>query len=164
MSELQQYSIEDIMHLPLPNITCQKRLLYRPHIQDILHVYSLINESVFRNELSIPEIMVKPYRQKYWGMCIGEAEIQKNGTYCRFDIMDKYYCPQWLVTIIAHEMVHQYQWDIEGPKRQRKGKHSLMSHGPSFFKFRDRLSNFGVPLKTAHSMRKWFKYQDMFKC
>jgi hypothetical protein len=38
-----------------------------------------------------------------------------------------------------------------------------MSHGPSFFTFRDELSAVNIPLKTAHSQRKWFKYQDLFK-
>ena len=164
MSSLEHYSLEDIMHLPLPSITCQKRLLYKPAIQDILHVYTQLNECVFDNELTVPEISMKPYRQKYWGMCIGEHDLQNTGTWCKFDLMDKFFCPQWVVTIVAHEMAHQYQWDIEGPERKSLGKESIMSHGPSFFKFREKLKRHQIPLKTAHSMRKWFKYQDMFKC
>lgn len=164
MSSLDKYSLEDIMNLPLPNITFQRRLLFRPTTRDIVHVYEQLNESVFKNELCRPIIKVQPYRKKYWGMCIGEHDIQKNGTYCRFDLMDKFYCPQWFVTVLAHEMVHQYQWDIDGYKRTRKGKDKLMSHGPSFFQFRDKLAKHEIPLKTAHSMRKWFKFQDLFKC
>jgi hypothetical protein len=78
--------------------------------------------------------------------------------------MDKWFCAQWAVTVIAHEMVHQHQWDIEGPKRWRKGKDFLMSHGPTFFRFRDKLEKYGISLKTAHSQRKWFKHQDLFRC
>jgi hypothetical protein len=39
-----------------------------------------------------------------------------------------------------------------------------MSHGPTFFRFRDKLEKYGISLKTAHSQRKWFKHQDLFKC
>ena len=41
---------------------------------------------------------------------------------------------------------------------------NIMSHGPSFFVFRDKLKKHGISLKGAHSKRKWFKYQNLFKC
>jgi hypothetical protein len=78
--------------------------------------------------------------------------------------MDKWYCKQWLITVLAHEMCHQYQWDIQGMERLKRGKQPLMSHGPSFFVFRDKLKKHGISLKGAHSKRKWFWYQNLFKC
>jgi len=39
-----------------------------------------------------------------------------------------------------------------------------MSHGPSFFNFRDLLLEHDIPLKTAHSQRRWYIHQDLFKC
>lgn len=77
--------------------------------------------------------------------------------------MDKWYCKQWLVNTLAHEMCHQYQWDIIGNQRLIEGKQPIMSHGPSFFVFREQLKEHGINLKTAHSKRKWFKYQNLFK-
>jgi hypothetical protein len=161
--KLSDYSLSDIMHLPLPTITEQKLLLYRPTYKDALHVYSLLNEQVFSNELAVPNINIRGRRKKYWGMCVAEHDLEQPGTYCHIELMDKWYCPQWFVTTIAHEMAHQHQWDIEGPKRVLEGKNHLMSHGPTFFRFRDKLEKHYIPLKTAHSMRKWFKYQDLFK-
>jgi len=164
MSYLEQYSLEDIMHLPLPKLTYQKKLMYRPVYQDVLHVYELLNESVFRNQLEVPEIIIKPYRKRYWGMCVGSWDVHPSGSYCSIELMDKFYCPQWLVTILAHEMAHQHQWDIETKIRKKHGKSGLMSHGPTFFRFKEKLYKHGIPLKTYHNIKKWFKYQDMFKC
>jgi hypothetical protein len=78
-------------------------------------------------------------------------------------MMDKFFCPQWFVTTLAHEMVHQYQWDIIGPEREHDGKEWLMSHGPSFFQFREEMEWHEISLKTAHSQRRWFKHQNLFK-
>ena len=78
--------------------------------------------------------------------------------------MDKWYCKQWLITVLAHEMCHQYQWDVQGPKRLKAGKEPMLSHGPSFFVFRDKLAKHGIALKNSHSRRRWFKHQNFFKC
>jgi hypothetical protein len=152
------------MNFPLPTLTEQKRLLYRPSHSDVVHIYTQLNEKVFGNELYRPKINVLPRRRKYWGMCVGSWHPLNTGSLCEINLMDKWFCPQWLVTIIAHEMSHQYQWDIIGPEREELGMDSIMSHGPSFFIFRDKLERHHIPLKTAHSMRRWFKYQDLFKC
>lgn len=164
MFKLSEYSISDMMNIPLPSITNQKRLLFRPTLNDAVHVYTELNYLVFHNELTIPDIYIMPRRRKYWGMCMGDIHEYDTGSLCEIELMDKWFCPQWFVTVIAHEMSHQHQWDVEGPKRYRKGKEFLMSHGPTFFRFRERINKYGIPLKTAHSMRRWFKYQDLFKC
>ena len=164
MFRLSHYSIEDIMNFPLPSKTEQKRLVYRPTQADVSHVYEELNRTVFRNELIVPKIHLKSHRQKYWGMCIGNTTVDTRGTMCEIELMDKFFCPQWMVTTLAHEMVHQYQWDIIGPTRSKKGYDYLMSHGPSFFLFREKLEKHLIPLRKAHSMRRWFLHQDIFKC
>jgi len=141
----------------------QKRLPFRPTIRQTKYLYELLNHEVFSDKLKTPIIDVAPRRRKYWGMCIGSYEKDHTGSYCRIDLMDKYFSVQWFVTILAHEMSHQYQWDIIGPEREIQGKDPIMSHGPSFFTFREQLAEHYIPIKSAHSMRKWFKYQDLFK-
>lgn len=158
------YSLEELMDFPLPSITYQKRLMYRPSKNDVYHTYELLNYYIFNNDLKIPKIHLAPRCRKYWGMCLGEVDKHNTGSYCEIRLMDKWFCPQWMITTLAHEMVHQHQWDIEGPKRYRRGKDHLMSHGPTFFKFRQTMNDFNIPLKTAHSMRRWFKHQNIFKC
>ena len=50
---------------------------------------------------------------------------------------------------LAHEMAHQYQWDIDGVKRIKRGWEPLMSHGPSFFKHRKSINKYGLVLKDS---------------
>ena len=161
---MKKSDLSKLMREPLPSIGYQKRLSYRTNKAEVTELYKLINQSCFNNKLSMPEIEVVPRCRKYWGMCYASYDIVKyRKTYCKIRLMDKWFCVQWLITTLAHEMVHQYQWDIIGPEREEQGKHSLMSHGPSFYQFRPYMEEYDISLKTAHSQRRWFKHQDLFK-
>lgn len=161
-SQLYQLMTEE-----LPSMSFQKRLKYRTSHREVLALYKIINLEIFDNQLPVPKIEVVPRCRKYWGICMAN-EVHPDYEYfksnCTIRLMDKWYCKQWLITTLAHEMCHQYQWDIEGFNRIKEGKDPLMSHGPSFFIWRDKLKEHGIPLKTAHRMKKWFTHQSMFKC
>ena len=152
------------MESPLPSIGQQKRLSYRTNINEVTRLYKMLNWYIFDNALSMPTLEVVPRCRKYWGMCYGSYDAPiRNRSSCKIRLMDKWYCKQWLVAVLAHEMCHQYQWDIQGLERRKVGKDPIMSHGPSFFVFRDRLKKHGISLKGSHSRRKWFLYQNLFK-
>lgn len=160
---LTNLSLSELMDLPLPSVTVQKRLPFRPSKYFLNHAYELINYEVFGNTMYKATLELRPNCRKYWGMCEGNIKPLSTGSYCNIIMMDKWFCPQWFITTLAHEMVHQYQWDVLGPERQSNGKDWLMSHGPSFYAFREDLAPHDIPLKTAHSQRRWFKHQDLFK-
>jgi hypothetical protein len=151
-----------IMSFDLPSKTLQRRLPYRPDIDEVLYTYEKLNRYVFDRALKQPEITINSI-QKAWGVCYGLEKIDINtGSNCKIRLMDKWFCIQWMVTTLAHEMCHQFQWDIYGPEREEIGKRWLMSHGPSFLEHRTRLAEYNIPLKVSHSKRLWFKYQDLF--
>jgi hypothetical protein len=157
-------NLTELMREELPPISYQKRLCYRTDRDEVIALYHLINKTIFNNKLVMPEIEVMPRCRKYWGMCYGSLEMpNKTTSFCKIRLMDKWYCKQWLITVLAHEMCHQYQWDVQGLERLKRGRQPLMSHGPSFFVFRDKLKKHGISLKGAHSKRKWFWYQNLFK-
>ncbi len=160
---LSNLELRDIMELPLPTITEQKRLLFRPSVRFAHYAYELINYEIFDNVLYKPKLELKSHCQKYWGICYGNLYRDNTGSHCRISLMDKWFCPQWFITTLAHEMVHQYQWDILGPEREKNGKDWLMSHGPSFYEFKPDLAEHNISLKIAHSQRRWFKHQNLFK-
>ena len=160
-----RYELSELMQEELPSIGYQKRLSYRTDYDEVVYLYRLINHKIFNNKLIMPEIEVMPRCRKYWGMCFATVNMPtKTKSFCKIRLMDKWYCKQWLITTLAHEMCHQYQWDRQGPKRLREGKEPILSHGPSFFVFRDKLAKHGITLKNAHSRRRWFKHQNLFKC
>jgi hypothetical protein len=159
----ESLTLKELMATPLPPISYQRKMVFRPTLAEAKYTYNLLNKQIFANKLRMPTLDIGPRRRKYWGMCVGSIDQFSNGSFCTIKLMDKWYCRQWFITILAHEMAHQYQWDVNGPKRERTGKDWLMSHGPSFFEFRNRLAEHDIPLKTAQRMRRWFKYQDLFK-
>ena len=162
---LVKSKLRDLMMEELPSISYQKRLGYRTTHTEVAYLYRLINKTVFDNELAIPELEVVPRCRSYWGICYGSYSKNKHErSYCKIRLMDKWYCHQWLITTLAHEMCHQYQWDILGEDREAEGKDRLMSHGSSFFIHREELAKHGISLKTAHSRGRWFKHQHFWKC
>lgn len=161
---LKRSILTEMMQEPLPSIGYQKRLLYRTNEREVKRIYEILNYYVFDGKLKMPVIEVMPRCRQYWGICFGSyTKNRYTRSYCKIRVMDKWFCKQWLITTLAHEMCHQYQWDIEGDKRDKKGLNRIMSHGPSFYIFRDRLALYGIPLKRHHRIRRWFKHQNMFK-
>jgi len=157
--------IRAIMESPLPSITYQRRLSFRPSYADINYVYNKLNLYLFDNQLRVPSIE-QGVRRKTWGFCNWEENYNPyTGSYCDIKLMDKWFCEHWFVNTLAHEMVHQYQWDIHrfeyhNGKMDKRGG----AHGPDFFMFRERFSHYGLYLKTSHGMKRWFRHQDFNKC
>lgn len=159
-------SILEMMYQDVPNLTFQKKQGYRTSRREILQLFKLLNKEIFNNKLPIPEFRILNRSQDYWGLCAAKHFVPTSNKHsnCVITLNNKWYCKQWLIMTLAHEMCHQYQWDVLSFKRQKEGKQPLMSHGPTFFIFRDKLAKHGIPLRRAHSIRKWFTHQNLFKC
>jgi len=153
-----------LMREDLPSLGTQKKMRYYTNYNEVVRLFKLLNETIFNNKLDMPIIEVSPRCREYWGMCFGEYDkVRYKRSLCKIRIMNRWYCKQWMITILAHEMCHQYQWDILGEERVRAGKERIVSHGISFFLFKDKLAKHGISLKRAHVRKRWFKTQDFFK-
>jgi hypothetical protein len=160
MTALSQ--LEKLLATPLPCLSQQRRKPYRPREQEIRRVYSLLNRAVFDGVMRRPEI--KTGREtNALGWCIGMRSPSRSRSGCIMRLTDKWFSVHWLIFVMAHEMCHQYQWDIIGPQRQAQGLRPLISHGPSFFQHRARLAAIGVPLIKQVHIYRWFQYQDLQK-
>jgi hypothetical protein len=155
--------IRAIMEAPLPSLTYQRRLSFRPSYAEVNYIYNKLNFYLFDNRLRKP-VITQGSRRKTWGFCEWEHQLQDTGSYTTISIMDKWFTPCWFVQTLAHEMVHQYQWDIDRFESGREYKHESGCHGPSFFDHRERFDYYGLRLKTSYGMKRWFKYQDWYKC
>ncbi len=159
--------IRSIMATPLPSITYQRRKQFRPTDADVMYAYRILNRYVFDNVLYEPKI-TQGILRKAWGCCEWLESEQYNGSWCNIRLSDKWFCPQWFMNTLAHEMVHQYQWDVYRwlhldyygkPMFEGSG-----AHGPSFYAWRERFEHYGLSLKLAHGQRRWFKHQSFDKC
>jgi hypothetical protein len=156
-----------IMKEELPSLSYQRRMLYRTTEKEVLSLFRILNREVFNNKLSTPKFEVVSNCRDYWGFCIGDEygieEVNKKSSHCLLRVSDKWFCKQWLVMMLAHEMCHQYQWDVIGKRRMKRGKEPHLSHGPTFFIFKEKLARFGIPLnREATSKDHWFSYQSLF--
>lgn len=158
-------NLKALMDTELPSKTDQRLKKYRPTLKEVRALYRLINREVFYNRLPTPKFVLKRLYDAV-GMCEGrEGPIRKTKSHCTIYLADRYYCRQWFISTLAHEMVHQYQWDIYSNIRVKKGGKRHMSHGPSFYIWRKKLSKFGIALKAnALHENKWFETQDTSLC
>jgi hypothetical protein len=154
------------MTAELPSITYQRRKLFRPGPADITYAYNILNRHVFRNQLRNPGVATGRLNHS-WGTCQWNFKEQQ-GSYCNIWLADKWFCPQWFMNTLAHEMIHQWQWDIyRWEHHETYGREIPMdsgAHGPSFFAWREEFAYYGLCLKTGFGQRRWFKHQDFMKC
>lgn len=160
---LKKSPLIQLMSEPLPNKTYQRRLEFRPSLDQVIDTYDILNQHIFDNKLIRPPITLKQTR-KCWGYCSGSIEFNETTqSYCTIGLSNKWFCQQWMISILAHEMAHQFQWDYLGPIRAESGKDFLMTHGPSFFLYKKKMAEHNISLKVSFSKRKWFEHQDFFK-
>jgi hypothetical protein len=159
--------IRSIMAYPLPSITYQRKKSFRPADEDIIYAYNILNKYIFDNQLRRPEIN-QGIIHKAWGLCQWHYDEQHTGSYCSIRMSDKWFCSQWFLNTLAHEMVHQYQWDIgRWCHIEQNGKDINFgggAHGPSFYAWRERFEYYDLNLKVSFGQRRWFKHQDFNKC
>lgn len=159
-------SLLEMMTEDIPSLPYQKREKYRTSRREVVGLFKLLNKEIFNNKLPMPEFRILKRSTDYWGMCSAKhyIPVTSKRSNCIITLDNKWYCKQWLIMTLAHEMCHQYQWDINSVKRMKEGKPPLMSHGPSFFIFKNKLAKHGIPLRRDHSISRWFKHQNLFKC
>jgi len=159
--------IRNIMEAELPSITYQRRKSFRPRDSDIIYAYNILNRYVFDNQLRQPELITGQMRN-----CLAYCQWLNyenyNGSWTIIKLSDKWFCQQWFMNTLAHEMVHQYQWDIGRwqyiDAHGRDIYQNSGAHGPSFYEWRDQFAHYGLTLKVSFGQRRWFRHQDFNKC
>lgn len=158
--------IRVLMNQPLPSITEQRKKCFRPKQSEVIYAYNILNQYLFKNQLCRPKIQLGTIR-KSWGYCLWLDDPQPTGSYCTIKLSDKWFCSQWFLNTLAHEMVHQYQWDVYRWDHLNENGREMNcysgAHGPSFYYWREKFEHYGLNLKISFSQRKWFKYQDFTK-
>ena len=141
--------LKNLFSSDLPPLIEQKNKSYRPSIDEINHIYDLLNEAIFNQRLTRPPICVIKFRGN-WGWCIPQNKLTASRSWSEILLVDRWFCVQWLIIILAHEMAHQYEWDILGRK---------LSHGKHFFRWKKKLSKYHIPLKRQYCGKAWLVKQ-----
>lgn len=157
---MPENALTELLNRPLPSKRYQRKRLYRPTKFEIREAYDILNEFLFDNQLKRPSILVRSL--PYWGLCLGYDDDEPPYR-VKIRLCSDLFCHRWMVLILAHEMAHQHQWEVHGPKRKVQKREPLLSHGPSFFELRPKFLEHGIPLKIIYNAKKWLKYQDLMK-
>lgn len=117
--------------------------LYYPSLKEAKFYFNLLNRYLFQNKLTSGKIKVAKLRG-CWGWFVGHEN--------EFEIVmtDKYPSIKVFIMGLAHEMVHQYQWEILGAEKIKEGKIPNINHGPAFYAWKKNLSKFNIPLKIRY--------------
>lgn len=156
--------LRKLMHSELPSIRNQKRKTYKSNIKEISYLYDLLNKEIFNNQLNKPKFYLVSKPKLYFGYCTPYAHNYRRKAHCTISLVKNWACKQWLIMILAHEMCHQYQWDIISKQRIEKGLKPVFSHGPTFFMHKKKLLKYDIPLKSIYGFHAWIKTQNLFKC
>lgn len=140
-------SLLDLMNIPLEKHSIQIKKPYRPPLSEVQECFDILNCVIFDSKLR-PNIQIKNCLQSQHNH--GICESYSDPIISIITINNIWYCKQWMITVLAHEMAHQYQWDVIGEERIKKNRPRLLSHGPSFFVLRERLNEFNIPLKRVY--------------
>lgn len=117
----------------------RSKVKHVPTKRQISYWFNLINKEVFDG--TIPKFNEVEITRLHgaWGNCIGKGGTHNREKICNLQINHHTKSKHHLVEILAHEMVHSWQW------------HHLhdMDHGPTFFKWKPRLAKHGIPLSVV---------------
>jgi hypothetical protein len=123
--------------LKVMNETTESKEVFTPTEKDVIKWFRIINREIFNNELPMFKKIDIRRRHKVWGEV--EAHENKNKKrYCNVSFHDKMFSKQHFIKILAHEMIHNYQWTIDNLDN--------MYHNDSFFRWNLVMSKFGITL------------------
>lgn len=112
----------------------------RVNHQMVAQIYDSINRAVFGGALRRPRLIINNYKDM-WGECHGARRRCGHGepyTKC-IRINRDWPNLKKLINVMAHEMVHQWEWEKMG----------TMAHGAAFWSWQERLGNRGLKLYVA---------------
>lgn len=112
---------------------------YDTTIEDCENWFKILNRELFDN--SLPEVHEIDIRWRRGAHAWYDYDETKPGTGISRLLMNKRYkSKQFFVEVLAHEMVHHYQYIYN----------EEMGHGSSFMKWRDKFNKKGLTLTRAY--------------
>ena len=112
---------------------------YETTFEDCHMWFNVLNRELFDNSLPrIDEVDIR-WRRKAHAWYDYDANRPGEGA-ARLLMNKRYKSKQFFIEVLAHEMVHHYQYIYN----------EEMGHGPSFFKWRDKFNKKGLNLVRAY--------------
>lgn len=112
---------------------------YETTIEDCQRWFNILNRELFNESLpAVDEIDIRWRRGAHAWYDYDEARPGHGP--CRLLMNKRYKSKQFFVEVLAHEMIHHYQYIYN----------EEMGHGSSFYKWRDKFNKKGLNLSKAY--------------
>ena len=131
--------------------------------------FHILNEQIFGNLLEpVDKIFISNHKNYGDVYALYYYDDKFRGKPAKISLCKRFDDEKMFVEILAHEMIHQWQWDVYRfdhldyfgrPMFENSG-----AHGPSFFAWKNRFADYGLHLKTWYGQKRWFKHQDFTRC
>lgn len=115
---------------------------YKPNVRDIRIWFNVLNELIFKNKVHKFRYINIKYVRGQCAACLGEVDADNN-PWCWIEINPRFRNFETFLGVLAHEMVHSYEFIIDKNVKQ------FPMHGPSFFKWKEKIEENGIPFSAA---------------
>jgi hypothetical protein len=118
---------------------------YKPNIRDVRIWFNVLNEIIFDGEIHKFRYVHIKYVRGQCAACVPHYtdkmhEDDEHLRWCSLELNPRFRNFKTFLAVLAHEMVHSCEFINEEKE---------MSHGPSFFKWKHRIEEFGIPFSIA---------------
>ena len=114
---------------------------YYPTIKEVRQWFGVLNEIIFESRIpKFYNIEIKSFRGQF-AACLPCTKTKEPFVRCsELQIDYKFHNFRGFITILAHEMIHAWEWKTRG----------YVSHGKNFFQWKQKLLEHGIPLKKCY--------------
>lgn len=122
-------------------LTSNENTTYETTLEDCQRWFRILNKEIFDSKLPpVDEIDIR-WRRKTYAFYYYEMDTKDpNFMVCKLCMNKRYKNKKFFVEVLAHEMVHHYQFMFDEP----------VSHGPTFTAWCDKFNKKGLKLVRAY--------------
>ena len=114
---------------------------YCPNYKDIRQWHSILNAAVFDGVVpKFSNIEIKGHRGQFAATVQDYRKRNPEERCCHLQINPSFPTFKIFLVILAHEMIHAWEWVVNGK----------MTHGKTFFQWREKLAEQGIPLTKEY--------------
>jgi hypothetical protein len=126
-------------------ITSKEEKKYETTIEDCEEWFHILNEEIFDNKLPVVDYVDIRWRRKAWAYYHYVTDSKNPNIKETALMMNKRYkSKQFFVEVLAHELVHHYQFMFDEDMEDEDG------HGESFMKWKDKFNEKGLKLVKSY--------------
>ena len=98
-------------------------------------MFNILNHSIFSGKLDMPNIRIRKLRGAFGEYCYDT----ENPEFSEISLTTRYRNMQHFINVLGHEMVHQYQFSVQG---------DTGNHNRKFYRWRNKFSKMGLETRS----------------